>query len=136
MIYLTALNFKYQAILVFKFAFKNIAIIRFSEMHKFPINFPIVYQCCIRFSRNLKYRSITLDFVNLERNANLPKLVTTYQGIVEKEMPLEKKRGALLVLEGCDKSGKTTQCNRLVKRLRNAGVKTQLMKFPGNVQMI
>lgn len=42
------------------------------------------------------------------------------------------KRGALIVLEGCDRSGKSTQCKRLVEALNNKGIPSQLMRFPGN----
>jgi dTMP kinase len=41
------------------------------------------------------------------------------------------KRGALIVLEGCDRSGKSTQCAKLVDYLTANNVKTQLLKFPG-----
>nr|XP_018917503.1 PREDICTED: thymidylate kinase [Bemisia tabaci] len=40
------------------------------------------------------------------------------------------KRGALIVLEGCDRSGKSTQCKRLVEALNNKGIPSQLMRFP------
>ena len=35
------------------------------------------------------------------------------------------KRGALIVFEGCDRSGKTTQIKRLVDRLNAEGSKTK-----------
>lgn len=35
------------------------------------------------------------------------------------------KRGALIVFEGCDRSGKTTQIKRLVERLNQEGTKTK-----------
>ena len=41
------------------------------------------------------------------------------------------KRGAFIVLEGLDRSGKTTQTAKLVQRLQNAGHTTKLLKFPG-----
>jgi len=40
-------------------------------------------------------------------------------------------RGALIVIEGVDRSGKTTQCAKLTKRLVNEGIKAELFKFPG-----
>ncbi|XP_075883385.1 thymidylate kinase [Nelusetta ayraudi] len=40
------------------------------------------------------------------------------------------KRGALIVLEGVDKAGKTTQCNRLVQALQQSGRPAELMRFP------
>lgn len=39
-------------------------------------------------------------------------------------------RGALIVLEGCDRSGKTTQCKKLVSRLNTNGIKAQYLNFP------
>lgn len=41
-----------------------------------------------------------------------------------------QSRGALIIIEGCDKVGKTTQCERLIKSLTEAGHKIKLMRFP------
>lgn len=40
------------------------------------------------------------------------------------------KRGALIVFEGCDRAGKTTQCRKLVDRLKNQNVNIKFMNFP------
>lgn len=40
-------------------------------------------------------------------------------------------RGAFIVLEGLDRSGKSTQVNRLLDKLGHAGYKARLQKFPG-----
>lgn len=40
-------------------------------------------------------------------------------------------RGAFIVLEGLDRSGKSTQVDRLIKRLNDSGRKARLQKFPG-----
>jgi len=40
-------------------------------------------------------------------------------------------RGALIVFEGCDRSGKSTQCKKLVEALNNDGIKAKLWRFPG-----
>ena len=40
-------------------------------------------------------------------------------------------RGALIVLEGCDRAGKTTQAKKLVEALNRLGRTTKLIKFPG-----
>lgn len=45
-------------------------------------------------------------------------------------------RGALVVFEGCDKSGKSTQCSLLVDKLNKAGMKAQLIKFPDRTTAI
>ncbi|ODN02539.1 Thymidylate kinase [Orchesella cincta] len=39
-------------------------------------------------------------------------------------------RGALIVLEGCDKAGKSTQCRLLVEALKKAGKPCHLYAFP------
>lgn len=41
------------------------------------------------------------------------------------------KRGALIVLEGVDKAGKTTQCKKLVHALQQGGRAAEMMRFPG-----
>ena len=40
-------------------------------------------------------------------------------------------RGALIVLEGCDRAGKSTQCKKLVQALIERGQRAKLMAFPG-----
>lgn len=40
-------------------------------------------------------------------------------------------RGAFIVLEGCDRAGKTTQAKKLVDALNQLGRATKLLKFPG-----
>ena len=40
-------------------------------------------------------------------------------------------RGALIVFEGCDRSGKSTQCKKLVDALNGDGIKAKLLRFPG-----
>lgn len=42
-------------------------------------------------------------------------------------------RGAFVVLEGLDRSGKTTQVKLLQSRLIEAGRRVQLMRFPGEL---
>jgi len=46
------------------------------------------------------------------------------------------KRGALIVFEGCDRSGKTTQVNKLIARLNEEGKATKMMRFPERQTMI
>jgi len=41
------------------------------------------------------------------------------------------ERGAFIVLEGLDRSGKTTQTAKLVEGIQNSGRKCKLIKFPG-----
>lgn len=44
------------------------------------------------------------------------------------------KRGLLIVVEGCDRAGKSTQCERLVDRLKSEGHVARLLKFPGELR--
>lgn len=41
------------------------------------------------------------------------------------------RRGALIVLEGVDRAGKTTQSRKLVAALCAAGKRAELLRFPG-----
>lgn len=41
------------------------------------------------------------------------------------------KRGAFIVIEGLDRSGKSTQAATLLRRLQDAQVSAKLIKFPG-----
>uniref|UniRef100_A0A6M2DHB5 Thymidylate kinase n=1 Tax=Xenopsylla cheopis TaxID=163159 RepID=A0A6M2DHB5_XENCH len=45
-----------------------------------------------------------------------------------KEMPAT--RGALIVFEGCDRSGKTTQCKKLVEYLMSKNISSKYINFP------
>ena len=45
-------------------------------------------------------------------------------------------RGALIVLEGCDRAGKTTQCRKLVAALSEAGFPAKGLHFPGSCRII
>ncbi|CAH1245147.1 DTYMK [Branchiostoma lanceolatum] len=45
-------------------------------------------------------------------------------------------RGALIVLEGVDHSGKTTQCMKLVEALKKHGQKAELIRFPDRTTAI
>lgn len=47
-----------------------------------------------------------------------------------------KCRGALIVFEGCDHSGKTTQCKKLVAALKEKGIETEAMRFPDRTTTI
>lgn len=53
------------------------------------------------------------------------------QGLEEQEGGPAVARGAFIVLEGLDRSGKTTQVKLLQSRLIEAGRRVQLMRFPG-----
>uniref|UniRef100_A0A672F7J0 Thymidylate kinase n=1 Tax=Salarias fasciatus TaxID=181472 RepID=A0A672F7J0_SALFA len=46
------------------------------------------------------------------------------------------KRGALIVLEGVDKAGKTTQCSKLVQALKQSGRPAEMLRFPDRTTTI
>lgn len=46
--------------------------------------------------------------------------------------PTMPTRGALIAIEGLDRAGKSTQCDILLKRLEEEGIKARLQKFPGS----
>ncbi|XP_026201745.1 thymidylate kinase [Anabas testudineus] len=46
------------------------------------------------------------------------------------------KRGALIVLEGVDRAGKTTQCKKLVQALEQSGRPVEMMRFPDRTTTI
>ena len=41
-------------------------------------------------------------------------------------------RGILVAFEGCDRSGKSTQCQKLVEYLKSIGRDVVHLRFPGN----
>jgi dTMP kinase len=41
------------------------------------------------------------------------------------------KRGAFIVIEGLDRSGKSTQAAALLRKLQDSQVSAKLIKFPG-----
>ena len=43
------------------------------------------------------------------------------------------KRGAFIVIEGLDRSGKSTQASLLHDRLQSSGIPVKLLKFPGEL---
>ena len=45
-------------------------------------------------------------------------------------------RGKLIVFEGLDRAGKTTQCQMLVDALREEGEDVLFMRFPGTQMLV
>ena len=45
-------------------------------------------------------------------------------------------RGILVAFEGCDRSGKSTQCQMLVEYLKSIGRDVAHLRFPGNLNAI
>lgn len=46
-------------------------------------------------------------------------------------MSAQPRRGQLVVVEGLDRSGKSSQCQLLVEALKKAGNTARYVKFPG-----
>lgn len=55
---------------------------------------------------------------------------TPSQFSLRQRLSMNTPRGALIVFEGCDRSGKTTQCKNLVQTIHKKGLDVQLMSFP------
>ena len=49
---------------------------------------------------------------------------------------MHTQKGKLIVFEGCDRCGKTTQCDLLIEYLSKIGVKCQLNKFPNRTSTL
>lgn len=45
-------------------------------------------------------------------------------------------RGILVAFEGCDRSGKSTQCQMLVEYLKSIGRDVAHLRFPGNFYVL
>lgn len=45
-------------------------------------------------------------------------------------------RGALIVVEGLDRAGKTSQCQLLLEALRQRGHQVKYIKFPGTLWLL
>jgi thymidylate kinase len=51
-------------------------------------------------------------------------------------MDTTSRRAPFIVIEGLDRSGKTTQTSKLHSRLQSIGVLANLMKFPGRCNIM
>lgn len=51
--------------------------------------------------------------------------------VARRRRSMAGRRGALIVLEGVDRAGKSTQSRKLVEALRAAGHRAELLRFPG-----
>lgn len=50
---------------------------------------------------------------------------------IGKHFDMMNKRGLLVVFEGLDRSGKSTQARKLIESLTSQGHKAKFMRFPG-----
>lgn len=46
----------------------------------------------------------------------------------------ETRRGALIVIEGLDRAGKSSQCELLLRDLRDLGHQVKYIRFPGSLR--
>lgn len=58
-------------------------------------------------------------------------MVTSFLRMMATVSTTNGKRGILIVLEGCDRTGKSTQSQKLVKSLHSKNIPVQEMHFPG-----
>ena len=70
-------------------------------------------------SANFRLNSFENMFKSIEKNNSH-----------QTTMP-QATRGALIVIEGLDRAGKSTQCERLCQRLKQKGHSVKLLRFPG-----
>lgn len=47
-----------------------------------------------------------------------------------------KQRGLLVVIEGLDRSGKSSQCQQLFQALESRGRRVRYVKFPGQMRIL
>lgn len=66
---------------------------------------------------------------SLKNSIKLSKNSATMQFEMNNGEPVHK-RGALIVLEGLDRCGKTTQCSRLLSFLKGRGLSVESWRFP------
>jgi hypothetical protein len=71
---------------------------------------------------------ISLPPTHLEIKHNVP---GSNQQVLPRDPHFTMPRGKLIVLEGLDRAGKSTQCQLLVSSLQEAGLKVRHMRFPG-----
>ncbi|XP_035549355.1 thymidylate kinase-like isoform X1 [Juglans regia] len=95
----------------------------------------MTHVCCLTLSRALYVGGSALGNL-LKSRLNFPqkylnrqiRMATTHNSIVTSGS--SKSRGALIVLEGLDRSGKTSQSSSLLKYLERLGHSAELWRFP------
>ncbi|RHN81347.1 putative dTMP kinase [Medicago truncatula] len=96
----------------------------------------MIYGTCITALKSLSFRALvfpnSLNFqVKLSSKCS-PRRIRMEAGNLSCSIEGNKKesRGALIVLEGLDRSGKSSQCSRLVSYLEGEGLSAELWRFP------
>ena len=83
------------------------------------------------------YEIAQVDCVRLDqyhRSDQVPSSDLSYHNYTPFRQPRvmsSSTRGNFIVLEGLDRSGKSTQVDRLVSKLEKSGRRVRLQKFPG-----
>lgn len=86
-------------------------------------------------SKLFTIRKLSNLVVNEIKPENLSKTLGV-RGIQTSARTKTMPRGALIVLEGCDRSGKSTQSKLLVESLKNLQYKAELLRFPDRTTQI
>lgn len=68
---------------------------------------------------------------HLDSGCNMASINDLATAAMASDTPSNVKRGAFIVLEGLDRSGKTTQVKLLEQRFVEEGKKVRVMRFPG-----
>ncbi|KAL2331432.1 hypothetical protein Fmac_019013 [Flemingia macrophylla] len=95
----------------------------------------MIYGTCVTASKSLIFRALVLQkplnsqvkFSSTWSPRKI-RMESTLNGCIEGDK--KESRGALIVLEGLDRSGKTSQCNRLASFLEGQGTSAELWRFP------
>ncbi|CAL0318533.1 unnamed protein product [Lupinus luteus] len=94
----------------------------------------MIYGTCIRPS-SLSFRALLLhksSYFKVKLSSKCFSRWIKMEGNLNYTIEDNKKesRGALIVLEGLDRSGKSSQCSRLVSYLEGHGISAELWRFP------
>lgn len=95
----------------------------------------MIYGTCITASKSLIFRALLLQKplssqVKLSSKCSPRKIRMESNLNSSVEGNKKESRGALVVLEGLDRSGKSSQCSRLVSFLEGQGISAELWRFP------
>ncbi|KAK7324579.1 hypothetical protein VNO77_28253 [Canavalia gladiata] len=95
----------------------------------------MIYGACLTASKSLIFRAqVLLKPLNFQVKFSSKcsprkiRMESNLNGSIEDNK--KESRGALVVLEGLDRSGKSSQCSRLVSFLEGQGISAELWRFP------
>ncbi|KAE9621635.1 putative dTMP kinase [Lupinus albus] len=95
----------------------------------------MIYGTCIIASKSLSFKALLLrNSLNFQVNFSskcFPRQIRMESNLnCSIEVNKKECRGALIVLEGLDRSGKSSQCSRLVSYFEGQGIHAELLRFP------